>query len=425
MPTDYEKTCFVIMPFGKKPVYGTLVDFDEIYTRILEPAVRGATLPEGGSLEPYRTDKDFASGDIDVEMFGALEHARIAMADITGLNPNVFYELGTRHRARASGTVILRQVGAALPFDINKIKAFSYDPDPLKTQDARTLIRNVLDASLAENRLDSPVRVALASTSVSHEPADDLVREAVNALRVGDKANAVVKLRAAVAADPSNPGTRVRLGIILRDSGRWQEALEQFAAATAASPGYAEAWRERGIAENKLDPSRGEASLRRAIVLQGDDFDALSSLGGILKRAGRLDDALEMYRRAADTSDNHPYPLLNAITLSVRLTRKLDLDVRTNLLLARNERSLRAQVAQSPPYNAPWSFFDLAQTRLFCKDRSGFLSGITDGASSCDAAWQPKTFRETLALMDGADIALDGLAEGLAQLNEVIAALGS
>lgn len=421
---DYGKTCFIIMPFGKKPVGDTTVDFDAIYADVIEPAVRTASLPEGGTLEPYRTDKSFASGDIDIEMFHAIEYSRIALVDITGLNANVFYELGTRHRARASGTVILRQTGAPLPFDINKIKAFSYDPDPSKAGEARELIARVLTESLRENRPDSPMQAALAVPKLHDGAVDALLLDAANALRVGDKATAAQKLRAAVDADPAAPEPRVRLGIVLRDLGRWKEALEQLAAATTAAPGYAEAWRERGIAENKVDATQGEPSLRRAIGLQPHDFDALASLGGILKRAGRLEDSLEMYRRSADASGNHPYPLLNAITLGVRLAGKLELDAKTDLLLARNERSLAAQVAQSPPYNSPWSFFDLAQTRLFRGDREGFLARVEDGISACDAGWQPRTFRDTLALLDTDGVALAGLAEGIAKLDEAIAALG-
>ncbi len=74
-------------------------------------------LPEGGNLEPRRTDKDFFTSVITQDMFEYLEYSRFALTDITGLNPNVFYELGIRHRARPAGTVIFRQLAAKIPFD--------------------------------------------------------------------------------------------------------------------------------------------------------------------------------------------------------------------------------------------------------------------------------------------------------------------
>jgi hypothetical protein len=121
---DYENVRFVIMPFGQKPVGDRQVDFDRIYDAVVEPAIRTVALPEGGQLVPRRTDKDFFSGDIGLEMFGYLEYSRFALADITGLNANVFYELGVRHRTRETGTTVFRQTGATIPFDIRSIKAF-------------------------------------------------------------------------------------------------------------------------------------------------------------------------------------------------------------------------------------------------------------------------------------------------------------
>jgi hypothetical protein len=123
---DYSKICFAVMPFGKKTVQGQEIDFDWIYSNVFVPAIKAVPLPEGGFLEPRRTDKDFVTGEITVDMFRYLEYSRMVIADITGLNANVFYELGLRHRGRQSGTAILRQVQYEdkLPFDISHIKAF-------------------------------------------------------------------------------------------------------------------------------------------------------------------------------------------------------------------------------------------------------------------------------------------------------------
>jgi hypothetical protein len=59
---NYSNICFVIMPFGKKPVGDRKVDFDKLYDNIFFPAISAVSLPEGGNLEPRRTDKDFFSG---------------------------------------------------------------------------------------------------------------------------------------------------------------------------------------------------------------------------------------------------------------------------------------------------------------------------------------------------------------------------
>ena len=52
-----------------------------------------------------------------------------AVADITGANPNVFYELGIRHAMRPRTTVIVFGEGTVLPFDIALVRGISYKTD--------------------------------------------------------------------------------------------------------------------------------------------------------------------------------------------------------------------------------------------------------------------------------------------------------
>jgi tetratricopeptide (TPR) repeat protein len=429
---DYDKICFVIMPFGEKDVVDDKgrtrkVDFDPIYRDIFEPAIRLVPVPEGGTLVARRTDQDFFTGDIAQDMFEYLEYSRMALTDITGLNPNVLYELGVRHRARQSGTVTFRQPGVKLPFDINQIKAFPYEYEPREqAEQARALITRVLTESLQQNRLDSPVQKALRVQRESYSQIETQLKSAENAIRVGDRAKAITEYRAALRADPGNNLLHLRLGLLLKDEGQWPEALQQFDGAIAAAPDYAEAHREKGIAENKLyhkagnpvDMPDGIASLARAVELNSQDFDAHASLGGALRRAGRLDEAIEHYERSADVSNGHSYPLLNAITLAAARDGKLQLDGKRRFQLKRAERSLRAQVATDPPYDAPWSFFDLAEIRLYDGDRPGFLELAERGTEFAKAGWQVNTFRETLQLLLDRGVALDGLPEGIEMLRE-------
>src|SRR5262249_38432414 len=135
MPTDYLKICFVIMPFGEKEVTDDkgerrMVNFDTIYGQVFEPAIRQARLQEGSAQEPRRTDKAFFAGNNSQERCEYIESRRVALTDTPGLTANVLYELGVRHRARQSGTVIFRQPAAKIPFDISQIKAFPYEYEP-------------------------------------------------------------------------------------------------------------------------------------------------------------------------------------------------------------------------------------------------------------------------------------------------------
>ncbi len=429
---DFRHICFVIMPFGEKPVANEkgeqrTVDFDAIYDRIFEPALRAVALPEGGTLDPRRTDRDFFSGSISQEMFEYLEYSRMALADITGLNPNVFYELGVRHRARQAGTVIFRQLLAKIPFDINQIKAFPYEYEPDDhARESAALITRVVTESLGQNRMDSPVQLALQVQRHEHAFIEADLREAENALRVGDRARAVAAYTKAVAEDPGNNLLHLRRGLLLKDLGQWEAALDAFNQAVAMAPGYAEAHREKGIAENKLFHRAGRpggmpdglVALQRAAELNPGDYDAYASLGGALKRAGRLPEALAAYERAVEVSHGHSYPLLNAITLAARLGGTLAIDGKRKFLLGRAEKSLRAQVASEPPYDPPWSFFDLAQVRLYAGDRAEFLSLVQRGIENATHAWQADTFRESLASLLEAGVDLPGLREAIDVLTD-------
>lgn len=429
--TDYARTCFVIMPFGEKEVVDDkgakrMVNFDPIYDGIFDPAIRAVTLPEGGNLQPRRTDRDFFTSDISQDMFEYLEYSRVALTDLSGLNPNVMYELGVRHRARPAGTVIFRQLGAKIPFDISQIKAFPYEYEPQsEARKSAALITQVLTESLEQNRIDSPVRRALQVQRTSRSFIETDLKEAENALRVGDRATAIAAYRRASAADPGNNLLHLRLGLLLKDDGKWPDALEQFQKAIAAAPGYAEAWRERGIARNKIysranrppDMPNGIDDLRKAIDLSPDDYDAHASLGGALKREGRLPEALAEYQRATQVSRGQSYPLLNAIKLDAQIKRKLEIDNKERFLMNRAAQSLQAQVASDPPYDPPWSFFDLAEICLYQGRKDDFLAFAEKGTQHA-AKWQVVTFHDSLRQLLDAGVNVPGLREGIEMLAE-------
>jgi tetratricopeptide (TPR) repeat protein len=419
---DYTRFCFVIMPFNKKKVGDREIDFDWIYDNVFKPAISAVKLPEGGTLEPRRTDKDFATAHISQDMFEYLEYSRIAVADLSGLNPNVLYELGVRHRALSSGTIIFRMPDTPIPFDINQIKAFPYEYEPTeRLAESIQLITRTLEESLVQNRLDSPVRIALRAQKRDDARVESLIREAEEAIRHQDPATALQKYEEAIQNDGQNALLRMRAGLLYRDhGGRFGEALKHFVAATAIDPQYGEAWRERGIAENKLEgkrePRAGLASLERAVERNPSDFDALASLGGVLKRAGDLDASIDAYRRATEVSLGHSYPLLNWLTLRAVKTGSLTLSIREKGMLSKALRSLTAQVAPEPAYNTPWTVFDYAQAQLFLGNPDQFIEHVGRGIMEQTADWQPGTFADTLDLLVGAGIVLPGLAEGIAML---------
>jgi tetratricopeptide (TPR) repeat protein len=423
---DYSKVCFVIMPFGTKKVGRKKVNFDEIYDNIFMPAINATKLPEGGNLIARRTDKDFFTGNISLEMFHYIEYSRFALADISGLNANVFYELGVRHRAHQAGTAIFKQLSAPIPFDINQIKAFPYEYEPQENiAKSQQLITRVLEESLVQNKIDSPVRQALMIQQAQTSNIEAILHEAENAIRKRNVPAAIAKFKEAIAVERDDPKLYLKLGLLYKEQEKWQEALDALTKATNLADDYSDAFREKGIVENQVcrkanwspDLTTGEESLRKAVELNPEDYDAYASLGGVLKRQKRLEEALDMYKRATEVSRGNPYPLLNELKIYLLINQTPSIENKYKFYLKRAERILCAQVENKEPLDTPWSFFNLSEVCLYLGDKEGFLKYLDEGIF-CAAKWQIETHREALELLQGSKLTLPGLDEGIDKLRE-------
>ncbi len=78
--------------------------------------------------DPRRT-RSKVGGTIHKPMYERLILCDYAIADVTGANPNVYYELGIRHAVRPRSTVILFADGTLLPFDIALLRGMPYRTD--------------------------------------------------------------------------------------------------------------------------------------------------------------------------------------------------------------------------------------------------------------------------------------------------------
>ncbi|MEM6928054.1 MAG: hypothetical protein AAF602_14070 [Myxococcota bacterium] len=162
------RVCFVIMPYGEKPVGSGTVDFDEVLEKVLVPAGRLA------NFEIRRTDLRADRGVITASMFDDIFQADLAVVDVTAHNPNVFYELGIRHALCKHGTVLVyrrdvpqrrsfwgRAAAAPkvdLPFDVKDVAAFGYDmaSDSAREESIKGLADLMSQRHSARNS-DSPV----------------------------------------------------------------------------------------------------------------------------------------------------------------------------------------------------------------------------------------------------------------------------
>lgn len=106
-------SCFVIMPFAL-PIGG-------YYELIYEPAIKKT------GLTPVRADTDiFGTGKIIEQIWAGLQRAKVLVAELTGRNPNVLYELGLAH-ALHKPVVLISSNEADVPFDVRHVRVIYYD----------------------------------------------------------------------------------------------------------------------------------------------------------------------------------------------------------------------------------------------------------------------------------------------------------
>ena len=150
-PGDWQKICFYITPIGAEDSEERKHS-DLFMSSLVQPA-----LDELG-LTVVRADKIGEPGMITSQVLEYLKRSRLAIADLSYLNPNVFYEVALRHALRLPVVQLIRKADR-LPFDVNQSRTLVFD-----TSDIYTLIPKLQTyrseiASQARKAMDDPESV--------------------------------------------------------------------------------------------------------------------------------------------------------------------------------------------------------------------------------------------------------------------------
>jgi hypothetical protein len=116
---------FVIMPFAEA--------FDDVY----ELGIKASVEALGWACQ--RADEMIHNRDIMCQVCQGIRQARFVIADLTGKNANVFYELGMAH-ALEKDVILLAQDVGDVPFDLRQMNIIEYDTIlPLRQRLTETL----------------------------------------------------------------------------------------------------------------------------------------------------------------------------------------------------------------------------------------------------------------------------------------------
>ncbi len=145
------KSCFVIMPFKDT--------FNEVYTDHIKPLIE----TQLESVECVRIDeKPKLNCSIVANIKKAISHCTFAIADITGLNPNVFYEVGYAHGQNKKVILIKHKCIGKLPFDISHLPVIVYDRNA-----GYSGLQNIIKQTIANNI--KSVKIIDTSESILHD----------------------------------------------------------------------------------------------------------------------------------------------------------------------------------------------------------------------------------------------------------------
>jgi SIR2-like domain len=178
------RLCFVMMPLSQR--------FDEVYRLLIAPVALN------NGLTVLRADEMAGPGFIMEQIRTAVQQSRLCIADLTGSNPNVLYEVGY---AQAAGKplVLLAEEASSLPFDIAHQRLILYGTD---LEAAKAVLQRAISIVLSSSRLQEAARLF------------DLAH-----YRGAIAAGAVVleqRLREALAQRPPEKFARMSLGQMLR-----------------------------------------------------------------------------------------------------------------------------------------------------------------------------------------------------------------
>lgn len=176
-----EDRAFVIMQVGGKATPDRK-RADDVFSYVVTPALREV------GLQPYRSDLDPTPGQINQQMLRRLLEARVVIADLTGRNPNVFYEFGIVH-AFARPVIALADSARSIPFDAHDERVIELgehgeELGVRQAEEGKAALRQALNVVLASGYVPaSPLTEIAARRSLDELAPENPIAAELAAIR--------------------------------------------------------------------------------------------------------------------------------------------------------------------------------------------------------------------------------------------------
>ncbi|MCB9252650.1 MAG: hypothetical protein H6605_09305 [Flavobacteriales bacterium] len=124
-----------------------VMQFSSPYNELYDDVIKGVC--NEFSLDVLRGDETYGTGLILSDITNQINESKLVIAEISALNPNVFYEVGYAH-ALNKPTILIADKITKLPFDVSPFRTLYYENSIAGKKKVEEGLRNHIDAVLSE-----------------------------------------------------------------------------------------------------------------------------------------------------------------------------------------------------------------------------------------------------------------------------------
>jgi len=103
-------------------------------------------------MKCVRSDDIFSNREIIEDVWEYINRSRIVIAEVTGKNPNVYYELGITHTV-GKDVILLTQSMDDVPFDVRHLRVIVYEYTPRGAKELEVKLAQTIKTLLSKPSL--------------------------------------------------------------------------------------------------------------------------------------------------------------------------------------------------------------------------------------------------------------------------------